>query len=362
LFIRYVGLDVHKDSIKIAVADAGQDRARYFSSIPNDSNKLLQRLHKIGSKDSIQCCYEAGPGGYTLHRALSSADIDCRVIAPSLIPKQSGRRIKTDRLDAENLAHYLRSGDLVEVWVPDEKTESMRNLVRLREDARISRHKSRQHLNQFLLRKGRIYPRPSRWIKSHMLWVRQQHFEEAADEITLKDYLRTVELADSRIENIEEDIRLQCRGWTLNPLVRNLQALHGIGFLSAVVIAAETGDLRRFGSAGKLMSYYGLVPSEHSSGSKEKRGSITRCGNSFVRRILVEAAWHYRHQPNNSRALKSRSEGLSQKVLDIGWKAQKRLHRKYMKLLMSGKLKNKVCVAVARELTGFVWAIGREVY
>ncbi len=360
MFIRYVGLDVHKDSIKIAVAEKGRNKARFLSSIPNDSNKLLKKLHEIGSKDSIQCCYEAGPGGYTLHRALSSAEVDCRVIAPSLIPKQSGRRIKTDRLDAENLAHYLRSGDLVEVWVPDQKTESMRNLARLREDARISRQKSRQRLNQFLLRKDCIYPGKTHWLESHMRWIRWQHFEEEADEITLANYLHTVELADSRVKNIEENLRLQCKDWQINPLVKNLQSLRGIGFLSAVVIAAETGDLRRFGSAGKLMAYYGLVPSEHSSGPREKRGSITRCGNNLVRRLLVEAAWHYRHRPSMSRCIRERCEGLSQEVIDIAWKAQERLHRRYMHLIMNGKQKNKVCVAVARELAGFIWAIGRE--
>lgn len=227
---------------RLLLQKKGRDKARFLESIQNDCNRLLKKLLKLGLKGSIQCCYETGPGGYTLHRALSSAEIDCRVIAPSLIPKQSGRRVKTDRLDAENLAHYLRSGDLVEVWVPDQKTESMRNLVRLRVDACISRQKSCQRLNQFLLRKGCIYPGKSHWGESHMRWIRWQHFEEKADEITLSNYLRTVELADARLENIEEDLRLQCRNWKLNPLVRNLQSLRGIGFLSAVAISAETGD------------------------------------------------------------------------------------------------------------------------
>lgn len=361
MFIRYAGLDVHKDSISIAVAEEGRGEARFLASIPNDSAILIRKLRKIGSTNSIRCCYEAGPGGYTLYRALTSAGIDCRVIAPSLIPKQSGRRVKTDRLDAINLAHYLRSGDLVEVWVPDLKTESMRNLVRLRDDARIARQKSRQQLNQFLLRKGCIYPGKTHWLESHMRWIRWQHFEEKADEITLSDYLRTIELNDARIKNIEEELHIQSKDWKLNPLVKNLQSLRGIAFLSAVAISAETGDLRRFGSAGKLMSYYGLVPSERSSGPREKRGSITKCGNNLVRRILVEAAWHYRFRPSNSRNIRLRSEGLNKKVKDIAWKAQEHLHRKYMRLLMNGKLKNKVCVAVARELTGFIWAIGREV-
>ena len=362
MFIRYVGLDVQKESITIAIADAGQENARLLATVPSNNGILLKRLRKIAPTGNLQCCYEAGPGGYSLFRALSTAGIDCRVIAPSLIPKKSGRRVKTDRIDAVNLAHYLRSGDLVEIWIPDEKTESMRNLVRLRDDARIARQKARQQLNQFLLRTGHVYPKKTRWSKRHTLWIRAQHFEEEGDNIVLADYLRTVEQLDTRIKNIEEEYHLQCESWKLNPLVTNLQALRGIGFLSAVGIAAETGDLRRFSSAGKLMAYYGLVPSEYSSGPKEKRGSITKCGNHFVRRLLVEAAWHYRHRPSNSRAIKLRGDGLSQEVLDIAWKAQERLHRKYMKLLMSGKIKNKVCVAVARELTGFIWAIGRELY
>lgn len=362
MLIRYVGLDVHKDSITIAIADEGQEKARLLATVSSDSNILLKKLRKIASTGDLQCCYEAGPGGYSLFRALSSAGIDCRVIAPSLVPKKSGKRVKTDRIDAVNLAHYLRSGDLVEIWIPDSKTESIRNLVRLRDDARIARQKARQQLNQFLLRKGHVYPNKSRWNKSHIRWICVQHFEEDGDNIVLADYQRTVEQINSRIENIEKEFHFQCESWELNPLVANLQALRGIGFLSAIGIAAETGDLRRFSSAGKLMAYYGLVPSEHSSGPREKRGSITKCGNHFVRRILVEAAWHYRHKPRNSSAIKSRSEGLNQKVLDIAWKAQGRLHRKYMKLLMNGKVKNKVCVAVARELTGFIWAIGRELY
>ena len=281
MLIRYVGLDVHKESITIAVADEGQENARLLATVPSNNGILLKRLRKIASTGNLQCCYEAGPGGYSLYRSLSSAGFDCRIIAPSLIPKKCGRRVKTDRIDAANLAHYLRSGDLVEIWVPDEKTESMRNLVRLRDDARIARQKARQQLNQFLLRKGHVYPNKSRWNKSHDRWIRAQHFEEEGDNIVLADYQRTVEQIDNRIKNIEEEFHFQCDDWKLNPLVTNLQALRGIGFLSAVGIAAETGDLRRFSSAGKLMAYYGLVPSEYSSGPKEKRGSITKCGNHF---------------------------------------------------------------------------------
>lgn len=361
MLIRYVGLDVHKDKIDIAVAEEGREPAKYLTSIPGENGKLIKQINKLGPSSSIRCCYEAGPGGYTVYRALAEAGIDCTVVAPSLIPKQSGRRVKTDRLDAENLAHYLRSGDLTEVWVPDETTESIRNLVRLREDARIARHKARQQLNQFLLRKGRVYPRKTRWITSHMRWIRAQKFAEEANDITLSDYLRHVELLDERVANIGEGLRLHCSSWEQSRLVECLQGLRGIAFLSAVSIAAEVGDLRRFSTAGKFMSYVGLVPAEYSSGQREKRGSITRCGNKIVRRLLVEAAWHYRHPPRNTRNIRLRNENLPIKVQDIAWKAQERLHHKYMKLLMGGKPKNKVCVAVARELAGFIWAIGQSI-
>lgn len=361
VLIRYVGLDVHKDSIKIAVAEEGREPAKLLASIPGENGRLIKQIGKLGPSRSVRCCYEAGPGGYTVYRALTEAGIHCKVVAPSMIPKQSGKRVKTDRLDAENLAHYLRSGDLTEVWVPDESTESIRNLVRLREDARIARHKARQQLNQFLLRKGRVYHLKTKWNVGHMSWVRSQKFTQEADNVTLADYLRHTELLDGRVANIEEDLRFYSGHWGQNSLVECLQGLRGIAFVSAVAIAAEVGDLRRFSTAGKFMSYVGLVPSEHSSGQKEKRGSITRCGNVIVRRLLVEAAWHYRHKPSKSRAITLRNENLPKRVQDIAWKAQERLHRKYMKLLMSGKPKNKVCVAVARELAGFIWAIGQSI-
>ncbi len=361
MLIRYVGLDVHKDSIKIAVAEEGREPARLFASIPGENSKLIRKINKLGSSSEIKCCYEAGPGGYSIYRALTAAGIDCRVIAPSMIPKQSGKRVKTDRLDAENLAHYFRSGDLTEVWVPDENTESIRNLVRLREDARNARQKARQQLNQFLLRKGLTYHLKTKWNTGHTSWIRGQRFPQEADNVTLADYLKQAEVLDERVTGIEEHLKVYSGHWEQNSLVESLQGLRGIAFVSAVAIAAEVGDLRRFPTAGKFMSYVGLVPSEHSSGRKEKRGSITRCGNSIVRRLLVEASWHYRHKPGNSRAITLRNEELPKRIQDITWKAQERLHRKYMKLLMAGKPKNKVCVAVARELAGFIWAIGQSI-
>lgn len=359
--IRYVGLDVHKDSIGIAVADSGRGKARYLGSIGPETTTLLKRLSRLGEVDEIQCCYEAGPGGYALQRALASAGVDCSVIAPSLIPRRSGQHVKTDRLDAESLAHFLRSGDLREVWVPDLDTEGIRDLVRLRSTRRRTLQKARQRLNHFLLKRGRRYSGKTRWCKSHLRWIRSQRFGEESADLALSHRLREVEVAREELRSVENDLGSSCESWTRNPLVQGLQALRGIGFLSAVTIVAETGDFRRFPSAPKLMAYYGLVPTEYSSGSREKRGSITRCGNKTVRRILVEAAWHYRHRPSVSQDIRERSEELAPGIRDIAWKAQQRLHRRYHRLAARGKAHNKACVAVARELAGFIWAISREV-
>lgn len=254
--IRYVGLDVHKDSIGIAVADPGRGKARYLGSIGPETTSLLKRLSGIGGVDEIRCCYEAGPGGYALQRALASAGVDCSVIAPSLIPRRSGQHVKTDRLDAESLAHFLRSGDLRKVWVPDLDTEGIRDLVRLRSARRRTLQKARQRLNHFLLKRGRRYPGKTRWCKSHLRWIRSQRFGEESADLVLSHRLREVEVAREELRSVENDLSSSCESWTRNPLVQGLQALRGIGLLSAVTIVAETGDFRRFPGAPKLMAYY----------------------------------------------------------------------------------------------------------
>ena len=359
--IRYVGLDVHKDSIGIAVAESGRARARYLGSVGPEKSSLLKQLHKLSEDRALRCCYEAGPGGYALHRQLTSAGIDCTVIAPSLIPRRSGDRVKTDRLDAENLAHFFRSGDLREVWVPDTGTEGVRDIVRLRYTRKRTLQKARQRLNHFLLKHGCRYPGKTLWCVSHVRWIRKQRFDDESLNLVHSHRLREIEVAGEQLKAVEDDLRVTCESWSRNPLVQSLQAFRGIGFLGAVTIVAETGDFWRFSSAPKLMSYYGLVPTEYSSGNYQKRGSITRCGNKSVRRILVEAAWHYRHRPSESREIKNRSQDLPQRIRDIAWKAQERLHRRYYRLVNRGKSTQKACVAVARELTGFIWAISREV-
>jgi len=358
--LRFVGLDVHKDTIVIAVADEGGSEATALATIPHDVPKLIKRLSGlVADKSELRVCYEAGPTGFGMSRRLKKAGIECQVIAPSLVPQQAGVRVKTDRRDARRLAQFLRSGDLVEVWVPDEKTEALRDLERCRDDAKNAERVSRHQLDKFLLRNERVYCEGRSWTKKHLAWLKQQKFDEPCKQCVMDDYRKTVEDATERVKRLSNDIALLIRGTALEPLIRAFMAFRGIQTLSAVVIAAEIGDLRRFPTARQFMSFIGLVPSEHSSGKSIKRGSLTRTGNAHVRRILVEAAQHYRHSPAVSAALRERQEGISQEVIDISWKAQRRLCKRLNYLIDQNKARNKVIIALARELAGFLWAVGQ---
>lgn len=356
--VRFVGLDVHKESIAIAVADADGSAPENVATVPNDTTGLVKRLKRLGAK--LQCCYEAGPTGYGLQRAMAAAGIECVVVAPSLVPQKAGDRVKTDRRDAVKLARFLRSGDLTEVYVPDTVTEAMRDLERCREDAKRAERTARHQLSKFLLRQGRVYPGKTAWTGTHLDWVRRQVFELEAHNRVLIDYVHAVENATARVERLTQDIVDLIESWSLRPLVKALQALRGVQVISAVILAAELGDFARFASAPALMAYLGLVPSEHSSGETQKRGRITRTGNGHVRRILIESAWSYRHRPALSATIRKRNQGLTPQVQAIAWKAQHRLHRRYLKLLGRGKNKQQTVTAVARELAGFVWSIARQ--
>jgi transposase len=355
--VRFVGLDVHAGSIVLAVAEPGRGEPGHLATIANDTGQLVRRLRRLGR---VRCCYEAGPTGYGLQRALVAEGIDCVVVAPSLVPTRSGDRVKTDRRDAARLARFLRSGDLTEVHVPDEATEAMRDLERARDDARKAERAARHQLGKFLLRHGRRYGGRTAWTQKHLKWVREQHFEHEAQQRVLEDYLRTVEEQGERVARLTRSVVELVETWRLRPLVKALQALRGISVLSAVVLAAELGDLMRFDTAPRLMSYLGLVPSEHSSGEGRSLGRITRAGNGHARRILVEAAWAYRFRPRQSRAIFLRSMAVSPAVRSIAWRAQERLCAKHRKLIARGKNGNKVAAAIARELAGFVWSIARE--
>jgi len=358
--LRFVGLDVHKDSVAIAVAEADGSVPQVVATVPGDAKAVLKQLKKLGSAGQLRCCYEAGPTGLGLCRALTAAGISCIVVAPSLVPQKSGDRVKTDDRDAVKLARFLRSGDLTPIHVHDEASEAMRDLERARDDAKKAERVARHQLSKFLLRHGRVYAGKTAWTKLHMDWIRSQRFEQEAHNRVLPEYVRAVEESEARVERLTKDIVELVETWHLKPLVQAMQALRGVRTLTAVILAAELGDLARFASAPQLMAFVGLVPSEHSSGGTQKRGRITRTGNRHVRRVLTEAAWAYRCRPAMSRAIRKRAEEASPEVQAIAWKAQSRLHGRYMRMTARGKNKQQTVTAVARELVGFVWAVARQ--
>jgi transposase len=353
--VKFVGLDVHAESVAIAVAERSLPPA-LLGVFPNDIPSLLKRLRRMGR---IRCCYEAGPTGYGLQRALAEAGIECIVVAPSLVPSTAGERIKTDRRDAVKLARFLRSGDLTPIAVPETDTEAMRDLVRARDAAKRAERAARQQLTSFLLRHGRRYPGKKTWTEAHDKWLRGQVFDNEAHRRVLDDALRVVYEATERVKRLTASIAELIGSSAVGPLVKALQSFRGVDLVSAAIIGAEIGDLRRFESAPQFMSYLGLVPSERSSGFERRQGAITRAGNGSVRRILVEASWAYRHRPYVGKALRSRSRGVSEEVRQIAWRAQGRLWAKRQRLLARGKPANKAAAAVARELAGFIWSVGR---
>jgi transposase len=360
--IRYVGLDVHGETIAIAVAEAGRGgEVRWIGTIANRAEALRKAMKKLGRAEDLRVCYEAGPCGYAVYWQLTKLGIACEVIAPTLIPTKAGDRVKTDRRDAEKLARSYRSGDLTPVWVPDEAHESLRDLVRAREAAKKDEKRARHRLSKFFLRRGLRPPRGVRsWTQRYFAWVRALRMEDFAAQMTLEDYLREVDHGLDRVRNIERviDEALEQASPQTQELVAALQALRGVAKVSAVTLATEVGQMSRFKRPCELMSYAGLVPSEYSSGSKTSRGSITKAGNSHLRRIVIESAWSYRHRPYVGLGLRKRQEGLAPEIKDVAWKAQHRLHERYRHLCAREKVKGKVVTAVGRELLGFIWAIG----
>ena len=362
--MRFVGLDVHAATIAVAVAEAGGE-VRSLGIIPNREESVSKLVKKLNAGGSWEACYEAGPTGYALYWQLTKKGIVCTVVAPTLIPVKAGDRVKTDRRDAERLARCFRAGDLTAVWVPDPAHEALRDLVRAREVAKRDQLRARHRLGKFLLRQGRRPPEKMRaWTKTHLEWIKTKvQFEEKAQQWTLEDYINEVEHCGQRIERLEGliDEAVKSAPETMREVIAALQALRGIAVMSAVTIAAEVGELSRFATARQLMGYSGAVASEHSSGERTRRGHITKTGNAHLRRIVIEAAWSQRFRPVLSKNLKARQEGLPPEVIEIASKAMHRLHSRYNKLMAKGKNKQQVVTAVARELLGFIWAIGVSV-
>ncbi len=359
----FVGLDVHKDSIDIATADPGRDgEVRHVGSIGGDLAALDKALRKLISRGrQLHVVYEAGPCGFVIWRHLIALGIACEVVAPSSIPKRSADRIKTDRRDAMMLARLARTGDLSAVRVPGAPDEAMRDLVRAREDAVREQRNARHRLKALLLRNGITYAGKSAWTAAHLRWLATLKMEHAAQQIGFQEYLHAITESSARIGRLEQALRDALPQWSLAPLVQALQAMRGVQLIAAITLVAELQDFMRFENPRKLMAYVGLVPGEHSSGPKRRQSSITKAGNSAARRMLVEVAWHYQHSPRVSLIIATRQDQLPKAVTDIAWAAQLRLHAKFKRLLARRVMKTKAVVAVARELAGFVWAIGREV-
>jgi len=356
----FVGLDVHKSSIVIALLRPGQAAPLEWkvANEPGAVHRLIRKLEREG-EGAVQCCYEAGPTGYVLKRQLDRAGIACQVIAPSLIPVKPGSAIKTDRRDARKLAELLRAGMLTEVKPPTEDEESVRDLTRSRDDAQRDLTRARNRLAKFMLRRGVVYAvdRKPTWSQKYRSWLRALTFERTADQVIFEDYLLAVEQTEARLAALTDQIERFAEESPWCERVQALRCFHGINTVTALALVTEIHDPRRFVHPRRLMSYLGLVPRESSSGMRERRGGITGAGNRHVRRLLVEAAWHYRHKPVVGRALRLRRQGQDPKAIALADRALRRLTLRQRRMLHQGKHPNLVTIAIARELVGFVWNV-----
>jgi transposase len=361
--IRYVGLDVHQDTIAVAVADA-EGAPRALGTIPHTPDAIARWVRKLGATRRLRACYEAGPCGDGVYRQLQDLDVACSVVAPTLVPVRPGDRVKTDRRDAETLARLLRSGELTAVWVPDAEHEALRDLVRAREAAREDLRRARHRLQKLLLRQGLRAPSGTKaWSTTYLRWVRGVTLPHPAQETVRLDYLSEVERVGERVDRF--DAELAAIVPRLSPpvqaLLRGLQVLRGVALVTALTVVAEVGPFLRVTSARQLMAHSGLVPREHASGGRVWRGGITKTGNAHLRRVLIEAAWHYRHAPSVGPALRQRQAGQSEALRALARKAPHRLHGRYRRLLGRGKSQAQTITALGRELLGFMWALAGEI-
>jgi transposase len=359
----YIGLDVHKESIAVAYVAKDHDAdVIYLGTIGTRHVDIDTLVRKLQSKAKhLVFVYEAGPCGYWLYRYLSKKGYVCWVVAPSLIPKKAGDRVKTDRRDAIQLARLMRSGDLTSVYVPTVEDEAIRDLCRAREDAIADLKAAKFRLKAFLLRQDIRYTGQATWGPAHLRWLSEVVCPTPAQQIVFQEYVRAVTEHTERLQRLEQELQEHVKSWRLHPVVEALQALRGVQFTVAVTTVAELGDLTRFENPRQLMKYLGLIPSEYSTGERRRQGAITKAGNTHARRALVEGAWAYRYPANVSRHLQLRLEKQPKVIQDLSWKAQVRLCKRYRRLIARGKHANQVVVAIARELVGFMWAIAKQV-
>ena len=359
----FIGFDTAKKKHAVAIADVGREgEIRYLGEIDSSPLTIERMIRKLaGRYEKLHFCYEAGPTGYGLYRQVRGLGHDCTVVAPSLIPKKSGERVKTNRRDAVTLARLFRAGELTSVWVPDTVHEAVRDLVRARETASQDLRRKRQQLLSFLLRHGRIFSGRQHWSRAHLRWLAQQKFDHPAQQIVFQDAVDAIDDAAARLRRLDAQVAAIVPSWSMAPVVEAYQAMRGVSFAVAVTFVAEIGDLRRFDNPRQLMAFLGLVPSERSTGERVRRAGLTLAGNKRARRVLIEGAWSYRYPARVSQTLQARLEGLPKAVREIAWKAQIRLCARYRRLNATGKKLPVVIAAIAREMAAFLWAIARHV-
>jgi transposase len=361
----FVGIDTAKARNAVAVAEGSRGgEVRYLGEFDNTPDAVAKLIRKLADRyQTLHACYEAGPTGYGLYRQILALGHDCIVVAPSLIPRRPGDRMKTNRRDAQALARLLRAGELTEAWVPDETREAVRDLVRTRAMAIEDYRRKRQHVTSFLLRHGRAYEGGTTWKGRHLRWLDGQNFAHPAQRLAFQEMLNAVQATVERIERLEAALIEIVPAWTMAPVVAAFQAMRGIQFLTATTLVAEAGDLRRFEHPRQLMAFLGLVPSERSTGETKRQGGITRAGNVSARKALVEAVWTYRHSAGIGvqHQQRQRQQALPQQVREIAWKAQTRLCARYRRLMAKGKRNTVVVIAIAREIAAFLWSIARHI-
>ncbi len=361
----FIGLDTHKESTEVAYTQDGREQTcQHYGKIPTTKQAIAKLARTFVSKypgATLHFVYEAGPCGYWVYRLLTSLGHCCYVVAPSLIAKKPGDRIKTDKRDAIMLAERLKQCDLTAIYVPEPEDEAVRDLSRARETVMHDLNDARYQFKAFLLRNHICYQGPANWSLKHLRWLTELVLPHPCQQIVLQEHLQTVMERQGRLQRLDNELEHQVKSWRYYPVIKAIQAMRGVRLTVAVGVIAELGDLTRFDHPRKLMSYLGLVPSEHSSGSRQRKGAITKCGNGRARRMLVEGAHSYRYSAKVSKELQKRQEGLPKEIIDIAWQAQLRLCRRYDRLMHRDKHRSVVTTAIAREMSAYIWAISREI-